>query len=62
MWCVKCDNDLSYCKCPDIDERLRSISDSANIISRWCLGCDKHYSRCKCESPVWGTRSGGKEK
>lgn len=62
MWCAKCNHELSDCACPDIQERLRSLSRSPNIISRWCLTCDKHYSQCKCETPVWGTRSGGQTK
>ena len=60
MFCVKCQKDVSDCTCPDIAERLRSLSDGSHHIQRWCLACDQHYSQCKCENPVWGMRTGGK--
>jgi hypothetical protein len=61
MWCAKCNHELSECTCPDIEERLRSLSgESGPLVSRWCILCDKHYSQCKCEAPTWVMRMGGK--
>ena len=51
MFCTKCQNDLSNCICPDIEERLASLGD--HFIFRKCKKCKKHYARCKCESPEW---------
>ena len=51
MWCAKCNNHLSNCKCDDIDERLATLKDAPNFASKWCIKCSKHYSRCKCEYP-----------
>lgn len=59
MWCGRCNKELHACVCPDINERLRAISDSKTVASQWCLACDKHHSQCRCERPVWGVRSGG---
>jgi len=55
MWCVKCNNELRDCACPDIDERLAGLrGPDSNVVYRMCLVCGKHYSRCKCETPKWG--------
>ena len=53
MWCAKCNNKLGDCKCPDLQERLQSLS--RVLIYRKCMKCEKHYEQCKCENPVWGT-------
>jgi hypothetical protein len=55
MWCMKCQNDLSECTCPDIEERMASLKGSSHLVMRWCSVCDKHYALCKCENPVWTT-------
>lgn len=50
MFCVVCKNDLMFCKCPDVDERLREIRKSPNIYMVWCKVCDRHIDRCVCGS------------
>ena len=55
MWCMKCKNDLSECTCPDLQERLESISNSGHFIYRKCGICGLHYAKCKCEFPSWIT-------
>ena len=63
MWCMKCNNDLMECVCPDIEERLATLSGPGGpLVSRWCVACNKHYAGCKCENPVWGVRQDGKLK
>ena len=52
---MKCQNDLSECICPDIEERMASLKGSSYVVMRWCSVCDKHYALCKCENPVWTT-------
>ena len=51
MWCTKCNNHLSECKCPDINERLQSVTNI--LIFRKCKKCGKHYELCKCKDPEW---------
>lgn len=53
MFCVKCQHDLSECKCPDLKERLKRIANIPNLAVRWCVKCDSHYSQCKCQEPDW---------
>lgn len=53
MWCGACNNHLSTCTCPDIDERLAGLSEV--LVFRKCLRCGKHYARCTCDDPAWGT-------
>lgn len=62
MWCTKCQNDLSDCKCPDLEKRLASLRDSQNLSMRWCSVCNKHYAQCKCETPIWTTSDQMKKK
>ena len=60
MFCVKCQNDLYDCTCPDIDERLAKLGGSKSyVVYRMCIICKKHYSRCKCVSPQWGLSNNG---
>jgi len=61
MWCGKCNNDLSECTCPDIDEWLASLNNSPHFIYKKCRICNKHYSRCKCENPDWTSSHDGVE-
>jgi uncharacterized protein with PIN domain len=58
MWCCKCDKELSECTCPDIKERLASLSKSPYLATRWCKKCDNHYSQCKCAEPEWVIKTG----
>ncbi len=51
MWCIQCNNHLSKCICPDIDERLATLANSQNIITEFCDKCSKHRDRCKCKQP-----------
>ena len=53
MWCVKCNNDLSDCVCPDLQERLNGLGDV--LVYRKCLKCNQHYEKCTCSNPEWGT-------
>jgi uncharacterized protein with PIN domain len=48
MYCGKCNNDLTDCKCPDLEERLLS---TPFFVFKMCNVCYKHYSRCRCEKP-----------
>lgn len=57
MHCGICGTDVGQCTCPDIDERLKSLT---LVLMKWCLECDKHYARCKCAEPVFGVRTDGK--
>lgn len=59
MWCMKCNNDLSVCVCPDIDERLASVANSPYLALTFCKACNKHRSRCKCaDGPSSEIRTG----
>ena len=49
MFCVECQTDVALCKCPDIEERLRSIAKSPNWQLTYCDKCKKYWSRCDCE-------------
>ena len=46
MFCIRCQNDVSDCICPDIEERLRSIQ--THVAQRMCTKCDQHVDRCIC--------------
>lgn len=48
MWCVRCDNDFTFCLCEDADERLRKLRDHPNLLIPWCERCDHAVSRCVC--------------
>lgn len=61
MYCGKCNNHISRCKCGDIEERLASLNNDPNFIYKKCRKCSKHYSLCKCESPDWTTSHDGVE-
>lgn len=50
MDCQKCVCDVTYCTCPDIDDRLRELRPIISMI--WCVGCDKYWSRCTCKKEV----------
>lgn len=48
MFCVICQNDVFFCKCPDIEERLQALSQHPNFALSWCQKCDRHVDRCEC--------------
>ncbi len=50
MWCTKCNQHLSKCICPDLMERLLSVSGSV-FAFEMCSKCKKHHSQCKCAEP-----------
>lgn len=52
MFCVVCNNQLMFCKCPDIDERLRGLRKFPNICMAWCEVCDRHIDRCMCDRHI----------
>lgn len=60
MFCSKCSRDLKNCVCPDIDERMRGLTDKGGpLAAKWCMICDKHYARCRCDEPLYGIRVDG---
>lgn len=50
MFCGKCDKHIAMCDCDDIDERLKSISESDHVFLAWCKKCDRHVDRCICKT------------
>ena len=50
MFCVRCQEDLRDCKCPDKEERVRAIDRHPNILMAHCEGCGEPYPLCKCKS------------
>lgn len=60
MECNRCGHSLRTCICPDIDHRLKAITDGRYFAFGWCGRCNKHIDRCKCTSPLIGTRTNGK--
>ena len=60
MWCMQCNKDLANCSCPDLNDRLRSLTNGKHNAARWCTVCDHHYASCTCQNPVWGLRTSGK--
>lgn len=46
MYCIRCQNDVAYCTCPDIEERLRSIG--SHVVQATCRDCGKHADHCVC--------------
>jgi len=51
MFCLKCQNDLADCTCPDIDERMAAIGEHEHFSYRMCAKCNKHCDRCECDIP-----------
>ena len=59
MWCTICEQHLSECKCPDIEERLARLATLlAPVAMKWCRTCDKHHDRCTCVEPDFYVRTG----
>lgn len=48
MFCVRCQKDIAECTCPDIDKRLKELSESEYIVFPKCSRCGKHWERCNC--------------
>lgn len=48
MFCIRCQRDVYYCICPDIEERLKAISEHKNWAIEWCTTCDNAKDRCTC--------------
>jgi len=55
MYCMKCQNDLSDCTCPDLQERLSGAAEKGHFVYRMCGKCGLHHAKCKCKSPEWTT-------
>lgn len=48
MFCVKCQQDVYYCTCPDINERLAALADHPNWAIAWCNRCNRALAQCDC--------------
>lgn len=59
MWCGRCNNDVMACECEDLNERMRTASDSQYVALKWCRGCDSYYAKCDCEFPDFVIRTDG---
>ena len=55
---MKCNQRLSKCNCPDLEDRLKKLSESPYIAMKWCTKCNNHYDLWKCEEPEWGVKTG----
>jgi len=58
MFCMRCQNDLSQCTCPDMNERLEAAAATGYFAYKKCTKCGKHYDLCKCENPQWAIQDG----
>jgi len=59
MWCMECNQHLTNCDCPDLQERLADLLSSKHLTCRMCTKCGKHYAVCECEDPEWAMSNGG---
>ena len=48
MFCMKCQNDIYACTCPDIEERLDKLVKSKHLYIATCPKCGRHVDRCIC--------------
>lgn len=49
MWCVRCNNDLFDCVCPDKDARVRSLDAPGSLVKlEHCALCSEPIYLCKC--------------
>jgi hypothetical protein len=48
MFCMRCQNAVGDCTCPDISERLVKLAGHPNIAIEFCVTCGQHHARCKC--------------
>jgi hypothetical protein len=55
---MKCNKTIGTCTCPDIEERLASVSRSKFVAIKFCKRCNQHYARCKCPDPQFEVRGG----
>ena len=62
MFCIRCNQELGDCTCPDIDERLVRAANHPSIALTFCAKCQKHEARCLCpEGPSRSIVSGNSE-
>jgi len=61
MVCCRCQNDLSECTCPDLQERLARLTDGGNLAVKWCRACNLSYHKCQCQKPDFVVRFTPKE-
>jgi hypothetical protein len=55
MTCTFCNKSIAFCRCDDIDARLREIAYNQNsrVLFQWCRSCDRHSARCDCIRPLF---------
>lgn len=61
MFCMKCNNEMGNCTCPDKVERLNSLKSSNHVAVKWCRKCDQHYAVCFCEHPDFTVMVAGRD-
>lgn len=61
MECVKCNNEMGNCICPDKIQRLNSLKDLKYVAVKWCRKCDQHYAICFCKYPDFTVIIGGED-
>ena len=54
MICMICHQHIKHCTCPDINERLASLSGPKGpLVFQACGLCRRHYELCRCPEPMW---------
>jgi len=48
MFCIRCQKDVAYCTCPDINERLAALASHPNWAIAFCVDCNKAVDQCDC--------------
>lgn len=62
MFCMKCNNEMAVCTCPDKAERLNSLGRVGSPVAvKWCRKCNNHYNVCFCEQPDFTVMVNGKD-
>lgn len=51
MFCTKCQHELFACTCPDLEDRLKAIGASGQMVLTYCSGCGTYAAKCKCPHP-----------
>jgi hypothetical protein len=51
--CDICGLPIVFCRCKDIDERLKEVYGDKHIVFYVCLLCLRHHVRCRCPIPLW---------
>jgi hypothetical protein len=50
MFCMKCQQNLEQCTCPDLDERLRNLNrPGGHVFIPACPNCGNLKPRCTCK-------------